>query len=94
MADNPDWEHMKKHAFEAFRSTGRLEAGDLEQIVNIGCSDGEFDEDEKIVLITIISTMTRADLDDAMWAKVAELISKFELGDDKEATVDNLAEDL
>jgi len=93
MVDKANWEHMKKHAFEAFSSNGRLDVSDLEQIVNIGCNDGGFDEDEKIVLINIISNMTRADLNDAMWAKVAELISKFELEHDKEATVDSLAED-
>ena len=92
MVDNSNWQQMKQHAFEAFKANGRMDVHDLEQIVEMGCSDGQFDEPEKIVLINIISNMTRADLDDAMWAKVAELIHKFEL-DDSEATIENLEDE-
>ena len=83
---------MKQHAFDAFKSNGRIEVHELEQIVEMGCTDGDFDEQERTVLINIISNMTRADLDDAMWAKVAELIHKFEL-DDSEATIENLEDE-
>ena len=93
MVDNSNWKHMKEHAFEAFRANGRLDVHELEQIVKMGCSDGAFDEHEKTVLINIISNMTRADLDDAMWEKVAELIQKFELEHDSEASIESL-EDL
>lgn len=92
MVDNSNWQEMKQHAFDAFKSNGRIEVHELEQIVEMGCTDGNFDEQEKIVLINIISNMTRADLDDAMWAKVAELIQKFEL-DDSEATIENLEDE-
>lgn len=83
---------MKQHAFEAFKANGRIDVHDLEQIVEMGCSDGQFDEQEKVVLISIISNMTRADLDDAMWARVAELIQKFEL-DDSEASIEKLEDE-
>ena len=43
-----------------------------------------------MVLINIISNMTRADLNDAMWGMVAELIHKFELDHDSEATIEKL----
>jgi len=84
---------MKQHAFEAFKADGKLDVRDLEQIVKMGCSDGNFDEQEKAVLINIISNMTRADLNDAMWAMVAELIHKFELEHDSEATIEKLEDE-
>lgn len=83
---------MKQHAFEAFQANGKLDVHELEQIVEMGCSNGNFDDQEKIVLINIISNLTRADLHDAMWAKVAELIHKFEL-DDSEATIEKLEDE-
>ena len=94
MDDNPNWKRMKEHAFEAFKAKGRLEVHELEQIIKIGCSNGQFDQNEKTVLINIISNMTRADLDDAMWEKVAELIQKFELEHDTEASIEDLEEHL
>lgn len=81
---------MKRHAFDAFISDGRMSVQELEQIVEIGCADGVFDEHEKTVLINVISNLTRADMDDAMWVKVHELIDKFSLGHDIEASIDHL----
>ena len=93
MADSSNWQHMKQHAFEAFKANGRMDVLELEQIVKMGCSDGNFDEQEKTVLVNIISNMTRADLNDAMWAMVAELIHKFELEHDSEATIEKLEDE-
>jgi hypothetical protein len=90
MLEKSKWEHMKQHAFDAFASKGKLDVHELEQIIEIGCDNGEFDDKEKAVLINIISNMTRADLDDAMWTKVAELIHKFDLEHDREATIEKL----
>ncbi len=93
MAESSNWERMKQHAFDAFEANGRLDVHELEQIVSIGCSNGEFDQAEKTVLINIISNLTRADLDDVMWAKVTELIHKFELEDDADASIENLEDE-
>ena len=90
MGNSSNWQEMKQHAFEAFQDRGKLELKELEQIIRIGCEDGEFDDKEKEVLINIISTMTRADLNDVMWAMVAELIIKFELENDRDATIEEL----
>ena len=81
---------MKQHAFDAFARDGRMSVSELEKIVQIGCADGKFDEHEKAVLINIISNLTRADMNDAMWLKVDELIHKFELHDDSEAFIEHL----
>ena len=90
MVSNSDWQEMKQHAFEAFAREGRMSVSNLQQVVEIGCADGEFDEQERTVLINIISNLTRADMNDAMWLKVDELIHKFELHDDSEAFIEHL----
>ena len=93
MDNNSDWKEMKRHAFDAFRRDGRMSVSELEQIVNIGCADGDFDDQEKGVLINIISNLTRAEMTDKMWIKVDELIHKFELHDDSEAFIEHLEDD-
>lgn len=93
MSKQSDWLAMKQHAFKAFKSDGRMDVHELENIVQIGCVDGEFDDNEKMVLINVISNLTRADMDDAMWAKVDELIHKFELEDDTGASIEELPEE-
>jgi hypothetical protein len=90
MVVESNWQEMKQQAFEAYRRDGRMSVRALEEIVDIGCSDGKFDEDEKVVLINIISNLTRADMCDAMWAKIDELIHKFELAHDTEASIEHL----
>lgn len=85
-----NWQEMKQQAFEVYRLEGRMSVQALEKIVDIGCADGKFDEDEKVVLINIISNLTRADMSSDMWVKVDELIHKFELADDTEASIERL----
>lgn len=93
MIETPDWVLMKRHAFEGFKSNGRLEVDELEQIIKIGGEDGHFDDQEKAILINIIANTTRADLNDHMWARVAELIHKFELEDDRDAVIEDLEDE-
>ena len=93
MVDKSNWQRMKQHAFETFSANGRMDVHELEQIIKMGCSNGDFDEHEKTVLINIITNMTRADLDDAMWAKVSELVQKFELEHDSEASIEELEDE-
>lgn len=90
MVNESDWQEMKRHAFEAFSNDGSMRVQELEKIVEIGCADGSFDEHEKSVLINIISNLTRVDLNGEMWAKVEELIHKFELHHDSDASIENL----
>ena len=94
MVNESDWQEMKRHAFEAFSNDGRMSVQELEKIVEIGCADGSFDEHEKSVLINIISNLTRVDLNDEMWARVDELIHKFELHHDSDASIENLDDDV
>jgi len=93
MSNKTDWQEMKRQAFLAYSNDGGMSVSVLEQIVNIGCADGEFDEKEKAVLVNVISNLTRADMNDDMWAKVDELIHKFELGHDSEASIEQLEDE-
>jgi hypothetical protein len=93
MVDDTTWKEMKQHAFEAYATEGRMGVHVLQKLVDIGCADGGFDDNEKAVLINVIANLTRADMNDAMWAKVDELIHKFDLGHDDEATMEYIAEE-
>jgi len=90
MVIESNWQKMKAHAVEAISRDGGMSVAELEKVVDIGCSDGELDKYEKVVLINIISNLTRADMCDAMWAKVEELIERFDLHLDSEATIEHL----
>ena len=94
MSNNSGWQDMKRQAFLAFARDCKMSVGALEQLVMTGCTDGEFDEQEKAVLVNVISNLTRADMNDEMWAKVDELIQRFELGDDSEASIEYLDDEL
>ena len=93
MVNKSDWKAMKQHAFDAFARDGRMSVRELEQLVNIALADGEFDEEEKTVMISIISNLTSAEMTDAMWLKVDELIHKFDLHSDSEAFIEHLDDD-
>ena len=90
MVSKSDWKAMKQHAFDTFARDGSMSVRELEQIVNIALADGEFDEDEKTVMVSIISNLTSAEMTDAMWLKVDELIHKFNLHGDSEAFIEHL----
>ena len=92
MVEDTTWKDMKQHAFEAYASEGRMDVHVLEKLVEIGCANGGFDDNEKSVMINVIASLTRADMHDAMWAKVDELIHKFELAHDSEASIEHVAE--
>ena len=87
-----DWKEMKRSAFDAFARDGKMSVDELERIVNIALADGEFDEQEKVVMVNIISNLTGSEMTDAMWLKVDELIHKFELHGDSEAFIEHLEE--
>jgi len=93
MVDDSTWKEMKQHAFEAYARDGRMDVRVLEQMVEMGCANGGFDDHERSVMINVIASLTRADMNDAMWAKVDELIHKFELAHDSDASIEHIAED-
>ena len=93
MVMESNWQRMQARAFEALNRDGGLSVEELEEIVDVACADGVFDDQEKAVLIEIISSLTSADMSDAMWAKVDELIRKYDLTD-SEATIEDLNDEV
>ena len=67
-----------------------MDVYELQKLVELGSQDGGFDDQEKAVLINVIASLTRADMNDAMWAKIDELIHKFELHHDVDASIEQL----
>ena len=90
MVDHPDWNKVKQDAFEDFKRDGSLNVSELEKVVDIGIAGGEFDDQEKAMLISIIIHLTGAEMPGAMWAKVDELIHKFSMEDDSEVKIESL----
>ena len=93
MENKSDWQAMKQHAFDAFANDGMMSVYELEQIVDIALADGEFDEQEKAVLVNVITNLTGAEMTDEMWLKVDDLIHKFDLHGDSEAFIEHLEEE-
>lgn len=89
MVYNSSWKEMKKRAIDTFARDGVMNVHELERIVDIGLADGDLDHQEKQVLINIISNLTGAEMTDAMWLKVDELIHKFDLHGDDEAFIEH-----
>jgi hypothetical protein len=84
---------MKRQAFNAYLDDGVMSVEELEQIVDIGCADGDFDEREKEMLVTVISGLTPDDMTEAMWLKVDELVHKFKLNELTAAFVEHQDEE-
>ena len=93
MVNGSHWQEIKSHAFSSFLSDGSVDTEELEEIVEYGCQDGDFDDIEKEMLVELISNLTLADTNGAMWAKIDKLIKKFSLDDDSEASIESLDED-
>ena len=64
---------------QSISNDGKLDAFELEKIVDIAMQDGVMDEDEKSVLINIIANLDSNDFDLLLWEKVERLIKKFKL---------------
>ena len=94
MVNKSDWMQMKQRYFDAFAKDGMMSVAELQKIVDIALDDGEFDDMEKGVLISIISNLTSDEMTDAMWLKVDELIHKFDLHGDSEAFIEHLDDEL
>ena len=93
MVNKSDWKEMKQSAFDAFARDGMMSVAELERIVDIALADGEFDKNEKTVLVNIISNLTGSEMTDTMWLKVDELIHKFDLHGDSDAFIEHLEDE-
>lgn len=93
MVSESNWKEMQARVLEALNREGGTSVKELDEIVAIARSDGEFDDQERAVLIDFIASLTGADMSAAMWARVEELIEKYDLHDDSEATIESLDEE-
>lgn len=76
MTDAKDHIEMALRSAEGFANDGKLDAGELQEILDIAERDKLIDQDEIRVLRSIISRIDPSEVDDAMRAKLAEILEK------------------
>ena len=77
MDDAKDYIQMALKSAEAFTNDGKIDADELQEIINIAERDGKIDQDEIRVLRSIISRIDPVEVDDALRQKLAEILEKF-----------------
>lgn len=77
MAEPRDYLEMSFRSIECFSNDGKLDANELGEILAIAERDGEIDQNEKRVLINIISRIQPSEIDDAMKQKLEEISKKL-----------------
>ena len=76
MTDAKDHIEMALRSAESFANDGKLDASELQEILDIAERDKFIDQDEIRVLRNIISRIDPNEVDDAMRAKLAEILEK------------------
>lgn len=76
MTDPKDYIEMSIRASEFFANDAKLDANEMAQLLAIAERDGVIDHDEIRVLRNVISRLNYDEVDDAMKAKLAEIIDK------------------
>lgn len=76
MTDPKDYIEMSIRASEFFSNDGKLDAKEMGQLIAIAERDGVIDDDEIRVLRNIISRINPDEVDDAMKAKLVEILEK------------------
>ena len=79
MAEKGKAREMFLLGMESFRSKGRLELEELDQIIALGMDDGMLDKEERSMLFDIISSMSTRDLTPDVWRRVEQIIQLFAL---------------
>ena len=76
MTDAKDHIEMVLKSIEGFANNGKLDATELDLILSIAERDGVIDQNEIRVFRNIISRIDPNEVDDAMRAKLAEILEK------------------
>lgn len=76
MSDAKDYIEMSIRASEYFSSDGKFDAQEMGKLIAIAERDGVIDQDEIRVLRNIISRLNPNEVDEAMKAKLAEILEK------------------
>lgn len=70
---------MYKRIVAAFSDDGKLSVDELDHILQAALRDGQFQEEEKQLLIDMISQLSAADFTPEIWDRVEELVREFGL---------------
>jgi hypothetical protein len=71
---------MKSHikialdSFEYFQNDGKLDADELQKLMEIALLDNEIDDDEKTILLEVIKRIKPEDIDDALQLQLDKLL--------------------
>ena len=76
MTNAKDHIQMALKSIEGFANDGKLNAKELEDIISIAERDGVIDQDEIRVFRNIISRIDPSEVDEAMRAKLTEILKK------------------
>ena len=76
MTNAKDHIQMALKSIEGFANGGKLNAKELEDIISIAERDGVIDQDEIRVFRNIISRIDPSEVDEAMRAKLTEILKK------------------
>ena len=72
---------MLSRSIAAFSDDGKLSVDELDHILQAGMQDGLLDAEERAVLKKTISKLTHSDFTPELWARVEQLVKRFELDD-------------
>jgi hypothetical protein len=79
MKTGHDAREMYKRIIAAFSDDGKLSVEELDHILQAALRDGEFQAEEKRLLIDMISQLSAADFTPEIWNRVEELVREFKL---------------
>lgn len=74
-----DANQMIFRSIECIRADGRLNTAALDEVVRIALADGVVDDSERQALKNIIFALNSKDLTPRLWARVEELVKRFQL---------------
>jgi uncharacterized membrane protein YebE (DUF533 family) len=81
MTSSSEAREMLHRSIAAFSDDGKLSVDELDHIIQAGMSDGVLDAEERAVLKKTISKLTHSDFSPELWARVEQLVKRFELDD-------------
>ena len=76
MKDANDHIQMALKSIEGFANNDKLDADELQEIIDIAERDGVIDQDEIRVFRSIISRIDPSEVDDEMRQKLTEILTK------------------
>ncbi len=79
MGNKHDAPEMFKRTIDAFSDDGKLSLEELDHILEAALQDGEFQKEEKRMLIDLISQLNAADFTPEIWDRIVQLVHEHGL---------------